>query len=77
MEISINGQRTVNVTLKEDTEIKKHFAAVYEWIAEQSPECEVMFARYVIDLLGSTLLSDKNCMRVLGQAAKKAGIYAK
>ena len=68
---------TLAFALKEDTEIKKHFAAVYEWIAEQSPECEVMFDRYVIDLLGSTLLSDKNCMRVLGQAAKKAGICAK
>ncbi len=58
------------------TELKEHqqatncFPAVYRWIAEQSPECEIIFAKYAVELLAEKLISDKDCMAVLRSAAE-------
>ena len=60
--------------LKEDDRAAEHFPAVYQWIAEQSPECEVMFAKYAVELLFVKLISSKDCMAVLRSAARKAGL---
>lgn len=63
--------------LKEDKAACEHFPVIYRWIAEQSPECEIMFAKYAVELLSSRLIADKNCMAVLNSASRKVGIHAK
>ena len=65
---------TLAVALKSDEKICSHFPDVYNWIAGQSAECEVMFAKYAVDLLQSRLITDRECMAVLGKAAKKVGL---
>ena len=64
---------TLAVALQEDEAICAHFPAVYRWIAEQSPECEVLFAKYATRLLGGKLAADRESMQVLHSAAKKLG----
>ena len=68
---------TQAVALKNDEQICSHFPPVYQWIAGQSAECEVMFAKYAVNLLGSKIIADKACMAVLGKAAKKVGLAAR
>lgn len=63
--------------LKERIDAADYFPAVYNWIAEQSPECEIIFAKYAIELLSGKLISNKECMAVLNSAAKKMGVCAK
>lgn len=63
--------------LKEDAQVTEHFPAVYRWVAEQSPECEIVFAKYAIELLAEKLISSKECMVVLNSAAKKIGMCVK
>ena len=65
---------TLAVALKNDEKICSHFPHVYNWIAGQSAECEVMFAKYAVDLLQSSIITDRECMAVLGKAAKKVGL---
>ena len=65
---------TLDVALKNDEKICSHFPHVYNWIAEQSAECEAMFAKYAVDLLQSSIITDRECMAVLGKAAKKVGL---
>ena len=65
---------TLAVALKSDEKICSHFPHVYNWIAGQSAECEVMFAKYAVDLLQSSIITDRECMAVLGKAAKKVGL---
>ena len=65
---------TLAVALKNDEKICSHFPHVYNWIAGQSAECEVMFAKYAVDLLQSMIITDRECMAVLGKAAKKVGL---
>ena len=65
---------TLAVALKSDEKICSHFPDVYNWIAGQSAECEVMFAKYAVDLLQSRLITDRECMAVLGNVAKKVGL---
>lgn len=61
------------LSLKEDPEVTRHFPIVYHWIAEQSPECEIMFAKYAVEELKDALISDIDCMAVLASAAEKVG----
>ena len=61
------------LSLKEDPEVTRHFPIVYRWIAEQSPECEIMFAKYAVEELKDALISDIDCMAVLASAAEKVG----
>ena len=63
--------------LREDRQIMEHFPAVYQWIAEQSPECEVAFAKFAAEVLPTSVLLDKRIRPVLAGTAKKVGIYAK
>lgn len=63
--------------LKEHPQATNYFPTVYRWIAEQSPECEIVFAKYAIELLAEKLVSDKECMSVLNSAAKKIGMCVK
>ena len=64
---------TLAVALREDEAVCAHFPAVYRWIAEQSPECEVLFAKYATRLLGGKLTADRESMQILHSAAKKLG----
>lgn len=64
------------VALGEHPNAKKCFPVVYQWIAEQSAECEVVFTRYAVEYLASKILSDKKCMSVLSSAAKQIGVNA-
>ena len=57
--------------LKEHAQMTDYFPAVYRWIAEQSPECESIFAKYAIELLAENLVSDKECMAILGLERRK------
>ena len=68
---------TLAVALKNDEKICSHFPHVYNWIAGQSAECEVMFAKYAVDLLQSSIITDRECMAVLGKAAKKVGLVVR
>ena len=68
---------TLAVALKNDENICSHFPHVYNWIAGQSAECEVMFAKYAVDLLQSSIITDRECMAVLGKAAKKVGLVVR
>lgn len=52
--------------LKEHARMADYFPAVYRWIAEQSPECERIFFKYAIELLAENLVSNKECMAILG-----------
>lgn len=63
--------------LKEHPKATDYFPAVYRWIAEQSLECEIIFAKYAIELLAEKLILDKDCMTVLNSAAKKVGMCVK
>ena len=65
---------TLAVALMCDEKICSDFPHVYNWIAGQSAECEVMFAKYAVDLLQSSIITDRECMAVLGKAAKKVGL---
>lgn len=68
---------TLVTALQNDSEVCRHFPYVYQWIAKQSPECEVLFAKYATDMLWKELLSDAECKAMLAKAAKKVGISAK
>lgn len=57
--------------LKEHPRAADCFPSVYRWIAEQSPECEIIFAKYAIELLAEKLISDRTCMSILHSAGKK------
>lgn len=59
--------------LKEHPRITQYFPIVYRWIAEQSPECEVIFAKYALELLAEKLVYSKECIQVLNSVAKKIG----
>ena len=59
--------------LKEHAQMKDYFPAVYRWIAEQSPECERIFAKYAMEWLAEKLVSKKECMAVLGVERRKNG----
>lgn len=63
--------------LKEHPQATDCFPAVYRWIAELSAECEIIFAKYSIELLSDRLISDKACLAVLNSAAKKIGVCVK
>ena len=63
--------------LRGDKQVIEHFPAVYQWIAEQSPECEVAFAKFAVEVLPASVLLDKNIRPVLAGTAKKVGVYAK
>lgn len=63
--------------LKEDEHIAEHFPVVYRWIAEQSEECEIVFAKYAVSEISTKLLTNKECLSLLGSVAKKVGIKAK
>lgn len=60
--------------LIEDKAAVEHFPLVYRWIGEQSPECEVVFARYVLNQLGPQLVSNPECMSLLIPLAEKVGV---
>lgn len=62
------------MALKSHEKALEFFPIVYQWIASQSVECEIIFARYAIDLLSTKLVGDKKCMTVLQSAAKKTGM---
>lgn len=68
---------TLVTALKNDSEVCRHFPYVYQWIAKQSPECEVLFVKYATDILWEELLSDPECKALLAKTAKKVGIRAK
>ncbi len=59
------------IALTEHRQAIKYFPTVYRWIAEQCPECEIVFAQYAIDLLSQKLVSDKECMTLLYSAVRK------
>lgn len=63
--------------LKDHPKATEYFPTIYRWIASQSQECEIIFARYSIPLLADKLISDKNCMAILNSAAKKTGMCVK
>lgn len=63
--------------LKDHEQAIQYFPLVYQWIATQSSECEIIFARYSIPLLAEKLTADKKCMAILASAAKKAGLCVK
>ncbi|MBM6921809.1 AAA family ATPase [Phocea massiliensis] len=63
--------------LSENAQVTTCFPIVYQWIAEQSAECEILFAKYAIELLAEKLLSSQTCLHVLNSAAKKMGMYVK
>lgn len=63
--------------LKDDAQATEHFPTVYRWIAEQSPECEIVFAKYVVEFLSEKLISDNECITVLSSVAKKIGMNVK
>lgn len=64
---------TLVMALKNDPDMCHHFPYVYNWIAEQSAECEVLFAKYAINVLGTDLLKDPQAKATLAKAAKKVG----
>lgn len=68
---------TLAAALKEDEQVTEHFPHIYRWIAEQSSECEIVFTKYVIEFLAAKLISNKECMAVLNNAAKKIGMHVK
>lgn len=68
---------TLATALQNDDSVYEHFPIVYEWIAQQSPECEVLFAKYATELLGERLLTNYICKEKLKKAAKKVGVSAK
>lgn len=68
---------TLATALQEDPELCVHFPAVYQWIAGQSPECEILFAKHVLQTLAGKLAASRECMRVLQSAAKKLGMCVK
>ncbi len=59
--------------LKEHPRITQYFPIVYRWIAKQSPECEIIFAKYALELLAEKLAYNGECMTVLNSVAKKIG----
>ena len=60
--------------LQEDENLTEHFPIVFDWIAEKSPACEIMFTKYAVGALKARLLKDKLCMEKLKAAMQKAGI---
>lgn len=68
---------TLATALKNNTSVCEHFPIVYDWIAKQSPECEVLFAKYTTELFGERLLRNHICKEKLKKAAKKVGVSAK
>lgn len=64
---------TLAEALKEDKQVTEHFPAVYDWIARQSPECEVAFTKYAVKFLAARLVMNAECMAVLNAAAKRIG----
>lgn len=68
---------TLAVALQEDRDLYAHFPAVYRWIAGQSPECEILFAKCALQLLARKLAASKACMDMLQSAAKKLGMSVK
>lgn len=60
--------------LSEDDEVHAHFPVVYRWIGEQSAECEIVFAKYVLGLMPARLIADPECASLLGSVATKVGI---
>jgi hypothetical protein len=63
--------------LKEHPKAVEHFPAVYDWIAEQSSECEIVFTKYAVEILQTKLLLSSECKAVLSRAAKKVGLNVK
>lgn len=68
---------TLAAALKEDERAIEHFPPVYRWIAEQSAECEIIFAKYAIEFLNTRLIASPECMAVLKSAASKIGMHVK
>lgn len=50
------------------------FPPVYRWIAAQSPECEMVFTKYVLSSLAPQLVASPECMALLGKTATKVGL---
>ena len=62
---------TLVMALQDDPDMCRHFPYVYDWIARQSAECEVLFAKYAINMLGTDLLKDPTSKTMLEKGAKK------
>ena len=66
---------TLAAALKEDEQAIEHFPPVYRWIAEQSADCEIIFAKYAIEFLHTSLIASPDSIPVLTSDPAKSGTH--